>query len=184
MNTAIIKQVLLLRKVPIIILAVLFVIAAAMQIFIIFFQQPEVEKMKDLWLQSRSEDAGAGSVAGRGSRYKVALADLQKFREKIYPKSHFAKFITELYDVASKNRLELTTVTYKPTHTKDDNLILYSLNLAVSGNYLQLKRFINDLSRCNNLLVIDNVTFESQNSASDTVQLQVQITTYFKMEAQ
>ena len=184
MSIAILKQIFFLRKVPIIILAALFVIAVVLQLFITSFQQPKVDMMKTQWLKERAEEAGVGARQSRGSIYKTALGDLQKFRERIYPKSNFAKFIAELYDIASKNNLEIRTITYKPTLNKDENLLQYTLSISVGGDYLQLKRFINDLSRCNNLVVIDTVSLANQAATSGTVQLQVQITTFFKMEAQ
>lgn len=183
MNMAILKQIFLMRKVPIIILAVLFAIAIVLQTFILSFQQPKVEEFRSRWLKERADEAGGVSRKGRGIVYKTALADLQKFRERIYPKSHFAKFITELYEIASKNNLELNSISYKPTIEKGENLLKYELMISVSGNYLPLKRFINDLSRCKNPVVIDTVSLLNQGPTSGIVQLQVHITTYLKVEA-
>jgi Tfp pilus assembly protein PilO len=139
--------------------------------------------MRAQWLKERADEASGAYRQGRGSRYKAALADLQKFRDRFYPKSHFARFITELYDIASKNGLEINSISYKPTPDKDVNLLKYALNLSVSGNYLQTKRFINDLGRCKNPVIIDTVSLANQNPTSGTVKLQVQIMTYLKMEA-
>lgn len=184
MNMAILKQILVIRKLPLIILAALFAMAVVLQVFITSFQQPEVDLMKTQWLKERAAETGGIYRQSRGVVYKTALADLHKFRERIYSKNNFAKFIAELYDIAGKNGLELISVMYKPTFNKDENLFQYALSLSVSGNYLQLKRFIDDLGRSNNPLVIDTVSLANQNATSATVQLQVQISTFFKAEAQ
>lgn len=180
----IIKQIFKLRKVPMLILAALFVIAVILQAYILVYQQPKINETRVQWLKEREAEAGRGYHPGRESGYKTALADLQKFRERIYQKSDFAKFVSELYTISSKNSLIIDSITYVPTFDKESNLLQYVLTLSVSGNYLQLKRFVYDVSRSTNPLFVTSVSLVNQKTTEAAVQLKVQICTYFRMEAQ
>ena len=87
--------------------------------------------------------------------------------------------------MASKNGLELTSITYKPSLVKEDQLLNYALTLSVSGKYTQLKKFIYDLGAGNsNILVIDSIAMTASGAAAESVQLQLSITSWFTMEAQ
>lgn len=184
MNFSILKQILFLRKRTIIAIAVLFAAALSLQLFIDLYQAPRVEKLESEWMKQRELEGRTAGHQDRETLYRNGLADLEKFRAKIYPKTQFARFIGELYETASKNSLELNSITYKPSLGKEDPLLNYALTLTVSGKYTQLKRFIYDLGAGGgNILVIDSISMTASGASSDAVQLQVQITSWFKMEA-
>ena len=184
MNLSIIKQILLLRRKSLLALAVFFSATLALQLFINLYQEPGLDKLRLDWLKQRELEGRGATLQNRETIYNNGLADLQKFRERIYLKSQFAKFISELYDLASKNSLELTSITYKPTLDKEEQLLDYQLILSISGKYSQLKKFINELGSATNLLVIDSISLASSDASADTVQLQIKLTSYFRMEGQ
>lgn len=185
MNISILKQILLLRKRSFIAMAVLFAVALALQLFMSLYQTPKVEKLQAEWMQLRDQAGRGAALQDRETLYRNGLTDLVKFREKVYPKSHFARFIGELYETASRNGLELTSITYKPAIGKDNQFISFALNLTVSGRYTQLKKFIYDLGAgSGNILVIDSVAMTATGTTAESVQLQLAITSWFKMEAQ
>lgn len=183
MNWSIIKQVVLLRKWTVVAIAVLFLMALAAQLFINLYQNPKVEKLQQEWMTLREQEGRGTKYQDREALYRNGLADLAKFRERIYLKSQFAQFIGELYQTAAKDGLELVSITYKPTVNKEEQLLNYALTLAVSGKYPQLKRFIYDLcADVGNILVIDSIALTSGSASADSVQLQVQITSWFRVE--
>jgi len=184
MNINILKQIFLLRKRTLISLGLLFVAVLALQLFINLYQTPRVDKLEAEWLKLRTQEGRGAAIQDRETLYKSGLADLAKFREKVYPKDQFARFISELYETASKSGLEIVSFTYKPTLSKEDQLLNYALTLTVSGKYPQLKRFIYDLGAgSGNLLVIDSITMMASGASAETVQLQLVITSFFRMEA-
>jgi len=185
MTIAMLKQIVLLRKRSFIVIVLLFAVALALQLFINLSQIPRVEKLRAEYLQLRDQAGRGAALLDKETLYRNGLADLAKFREKLYPKSQFAKFIGELFEMASKNDLELTSITYKPLISKEVQFLNYSLTLSVSGKYSQLKKFIYDLSGGNtNILVIDSIAMTTSASTADSVQLQMSITSWFTMEAQ
>lgn len=182
MNLSIFKQVLLLRKKSVIALALVFLLSLALQVFVSLYQSPKLEKTQ-LELQKHLEAEGRGvSLQSRDTIYRNGLADLDKFYGRIYLKSHFARFISELFTLAEKNSLELSAISYKPTLNNEEQLLEYQLTVSVSGKYLNLKRFINDLGSSANIVVIDSISLASNGPSADTVQLQIQLTSLFRME--
>lgn len=185
MNIATLKQVVLLRKRSFIAVGLLFISALALQVLINLYQLPKVERLQAEWMQLREQEGRGAALQDRETLYRNGLADLAKFRGKIYPKSQFARFIGELYDMAGKSNLELASITYKPTLAKEDQLLSYALTLTVNGSYAQVKRFIYDLgSGGSNILTIDSIAMTAGGSTAEAVQLQLTISSWFKMEAQ
>lgn len=184
MNLAILKQIVAVRKKTLLLLAVVLTIAAAVQIFITNFQQPMLEKARSELLQQRQAEGRGAVLPGRDVIYRNGLNDFTKFRARIYPKNQFARFVSEIYAAVGRNNLEVSAISYKPQINKESNLLQYAMGLTVTGNYGQLKKFIIDLDNSGNVLHIDSVAFSGQTSSSDMVQLQVQFTAYFRMEAQ
>jgi len=185
MNISLLKQILMLRKRTFIVLAVLFAVALAFQLFIKLYQNPMVEKLQAESLQLREREGRGAALQDRETLYRNGLEDLAKFREKLYPKSQFVRFIGELYEMASKSGLELTSITYKPLLSKEDKLLSYALTLSVTGKYSQLKKFIYDLGSGNsNILVIDSIAMTATGPTVESIQLQLLITSWFKLEEQ
>ena len=184
MNTTTIKQILHLRKRSLIAIAILFAVAMSLQLFISLYQTAQLEQANAEWMKLRGQEGRGVALQDRETLYKNGLADLAKFRERIYPKSQFARFIGELYEKASKNDLEIVSITYKPSLVKDEKLLSYALTLSVSGKYTQLKKFIYALGAGDsNILVIDSIAIAASGAAAESVQLQLSITSWFTLEA-
>lgn len=184
MNMSILTQILQLRKRAVLVLAILLAVAVGLQLFLSLYQSSRVEELNAEWLKLREQEARGVALQDRDSLYRNGLADMAKFREAIYPKSQFARFIGELYEMTAKNGLELASISYKPTLDKEKNLLHYSLTLSVSGTYNQLKRFIYDLGAGNsNLLVVDSIAIAAAGTSAESVQLQLSITSWFAVEA-
>lgn len=185
MNIAILKQILQLRKRSFAVIGILFVVAFALQLFINLSQSPRVEKLRNEYLQLREQQGRGTALLDQETLYRNGQADLAKFREKVYPKNQFARFIGELYEMAAKNGLELTSITYKPSISKEVQLLNYSFTLTLNGSYAQLKKFIYDLGGGNtNILVIDSIAMSTSGASAESVQLQMSISSWFTMEAQ
>jgi Tfp pilus assembly protein PilO len=183
MNISLLKQILMLRKRTFIVITVLFAVALAFQLFLKLHQNPMVEKLQAELMKLREQEGRGAALQDRETLYRNGIADLAKFRERIYPKNQFVRFIGELYEMASKSGLELTSITYKPSLSKEDNLLSYALTLSVSGKYSQLKKFIYDLGSGNsNILVIDSIAMTASGPSVESVQLQLLITSWFKLE--
>ena len=184
MNREIFLQIVRIKKRPLIALFILLLIATALQIFISRYQEKRIEQLSVEWVKHREEVKRGAALVDRETLYKNGLADLAKFQARVYPKAQFARFIGELYDIAERDSLELTSITYKPSLNKEEQLLSYAMTLSVSGMYPNLKKFISDLGASGNLLTIDSVAMSASSSSPDAVQLQILITSFFKVDAQ
>ena len=182
MTMAILFQILEVKKRSLIILAILLAVAVLLQLFISLYQEKRVEIAAGEWSKYREEQKLGAALTDRETVYKNGIADLLKFRERIYPKHQFARFLGELYQTAAQDSLDLSGISYKPSLLKEERLLSYAMTLSVSGRYPNLKKFISDLGSSSNILTIDSVSFTYSGAASDSVNLQVLITAYFKVE--
>jgi type IV pilus assembly protein PilO len=192
MKFTILKQIMIMRKKTLYAVVTLFVAALSSQLFINLYQNPRVEKLQTEWIKLREQEGRGALLQDRETLYKNGISDLARFRERVYPKSQFARYIGDLYDLGAKNSLEIDSITYKPLLNKDDKSLLkkddkmlsYALSLTVSGRYPQLKKFIYDLGSNGNIQVINSISMVAANTpASAAVQLQLQMTSYFNLEA-
>jgi len=192
MNFSILKQIMIMRKKSLYALVFLFGIALSSQLFINLYQNPRVEKLQAEWMKLREQEGRGALLIDRETLYRNGIVDLNKFNERVYPKNQFARYIGELYELGAKNSLEIASITYKPllkkdekaALNKDDKFLSYALSLTVSGKYPQLKKFIYDLGSNGNIQVINAISMVAANSPTATVvQLQLQMTSYFNVEA-
>lgn len=184
MTREIFLQILQIKKRSLIALLILLLIAVALQLFISEYQDKRIAQLSTEWVKHREAEKRGAALVDRGTLYKNGLADLAKFRERVYPKTQFARFIGELYDVAARDSLELTSITYKPSLNKEEQLLSYAMTLSVSGMYPNLKKFISDLGASGNFLTIDSVAMSASSTSPDAVQLQILITSFFKVDVQ
>lgn len=182
MNLTIIKQIAMVRKKSLLVLAGGALLGIVTSLIISTYQQPRLAKAKSEWLQQNAAEKRGVAELSRDEVYKIGQGDLAKFKARIYPKTHFARFVGELYETAGKHGLEVSSIAYTPENTKESKLLQYSFDIAVVGNYNQLKMFLNDLDLSVNLLHIDSISFSSQGNNSDLVKLQVKSTAYFRRE--
>lgn len=184
MSREVLLQILRTKKRTLIVLLILLLIASALQFFITQYQEKRIEQLSIEWSKHREEEKRGAALIDRETLYKNGLEDLKKFRARIYPKAQFARFIGELYDIAARNSLELSSIAYKPSLNKEEQLLSYAMTLSVSGMYPNLKKFISDLGASGNLLTIDSVAMTASGTSPDGVQLQVVITSFFRMDVQ
>ena len=183
MKFTILKQIMAMRRKTLIAVASLFAIALSFQLFLNMYQNPKVDKLQAEWMKLREQEGRGVLLQDRETLYRNGISDIARFRERVYPKSQFAKYIGELYDLGAKNSLEIDSITYKPSLNKDDKLLSYAIILTVSGKYPQLKKFIYDLGTHGNIQVINSVSMVAANTpAAAVVQLQLHLTSYFNME--
>lgn len=182
MTIAILLQVLEVKKRSLILLTIMLVVAVLLQLYISLYQEKRLDKAVVEWSRYREEQKLGAALFDRETVYKNGIADLVKFREKVYPKHQFARFVGELYHMAAQDTLDLSGISYKPTALKDEKLLSYAMTLSVSGRYPNLKKFISDLGSSGNIMTIDSVSLTSSGAATDLVNLQVMVTAYFRVE--
>jgi len=168
------------RRIIFIFVLILIMINIGLYIYSSTYLEPHLADLQKKWSDKRLLAAG-GSVADAAAVYRQGTSDLAAWRERIYPKKDFAKYIGELFETATNNTLKVGAITYKPEPVKDEKLIAYSIGFNVSGKYAAIKSFIADIERFREIAVINNISLNGS-ATEESVDLKLQLTAYFRLE--
>ena len=170
------------RKKTFILILVLLLGNALLYFYISSIQQARIETMQNNLLDLRRQNTGGG--ASMVSVYNQGIKDLAVFNSMIAPKKEFIRVVGELYDTAANNNLQIENIGYKPELLKEGGFLVYTFSFNVSGSYAAIKSFISDIGRFRELLFIDHLGLSSSSATQESVNLKIQLSAYFKPEAQ
>ena len=116
---------------------------------------------------------------GMDGKLKQASTDIADFYKMRFPVQYSA-VSEELGKLAAANGVQIAAVKYDDKDAPVEGLRKLSLELALSGSYLQEVKFINALERDKLFFVIDGVTLGEQQG---NVRLQLKVETYLRTGA-
>ncbi len=161
----------------ILILSVLIVINVSCIGFRSFYQMPKLIDLQEKWFALRQGGGSKDLI----TKYQKGISDLQTWEKRISLKQDFVRVVGELFELAANNSLKVNQVTYKPTQMKNERLLAYSINFNVIGRYVGVKKFIADLAKSKEMLVINAISLSNNDNTKESVSLNIQLTTYFRM---
>jgi type IV pilus assembly protein PilO len=159
---------------------ILIVINIGLYIYSSTYLEPHLVELQKKWSEKRLLAAG-GPVLDATVVYRQGTSDLATWRERIYSKKDFARFIGDLFETATNNSLKVGAITYKPEPIKDEKLIAYSIGFNVSGKYAAIKSFIADIERFREIAMISNISLNGS-ATEESVDMKLQLTAYFRLE--
>jgi len=142
---------------------------------------PELERVQSDWFAKRQEQA-AGQKLKAADRYRSGNRDLAAFRQRLIPKSGFPAFLSDLFQTARNNSLQLKSVSYKPAVVKEEAVVAYGIEVTVAGRYAAVKSFLADLARYPQIVTLDSVVLSNSSRTEEAVELKVLLTAYLKQE--
>jgi type IV pilus assembly PilO-like protein len=183
METAAIRHIYSSYKKIVIAIVVLFVMNIAMQYYISVIQS---EQLSILYAdaQKRLTKDHIEKVRADAAKAEKALSDLDNWRNSIYAKRDFARYVGELLDIVTGNNLAVSSITYKPAVVDNNKLLSYQIRMAISGKYRPIKNLLGDLQRLKNATIVNDVTLDNSSLTEENVQLNLALTTYFRTEEQ
>ncbi len=145
------------------------------------FDLIEVGSSKSDELHSRQTqlavlEAQTAPLRGLDKKVEASRAAIKEFMAKRVP-ANYSTIATSLGDVAVKNGVRLTRVTYgkgKP----DNELTEVPIDASIGGEYTSVLRFINGLERDENFFVVRGMTLTGQQGG--TVNLRLQVSTWMR----
>ena len=140
-------------------------------------------QIEQIDLQQQLRQRPADPAAHDRAQSELLAADLRQFQELIPEKQQFSDFLGELFTMAERSGLDIQQINYAPKVDQDSGLLAYGLNFSVHGTYAQLKNFVQLLENSPRLLIIERIGLSGSEQAGtelSDVQLQLQLTTYFK----
>jgi type IV pilus assembly protein PilO len=180
MKTNAYVQIIKARRNIFIFIFILIMINIGLYLYSSTYLEPHLVDLQKKWSDKRLLAAG-GPVVDATVVYRHGISDLATWRERIYPKKDFARFIGELFETATNNTLKVGAITYKPEPVKDEKLIAYTIGFNVSGKYAAIKSFIADIERFKEIAVINNISLNGS-ATEESVDMKLQLTAYFRLE--
>jgi type IV pilus assembly protein PilO len=123
-----------------------------------------------------------GGVVPGAVGYREAREKIDRFHRSLLSKDQLTVFLSEVYSLARSAGLDIDRISYDPEHVREQNLLRYTLNFSVAGDYAQIKKFIRSLERSGSIMILGKVNLSGEQADKDRVSLRLQLTTYFMSE--
>jgi Tfp pilus assembly protein PilO len=171
-------------------LAVALLLNAALYILVVYplsrkaagGEQESAAATQALNAARRDNAAARATVAGKSQ----ADIELGKFYSAVLPPDlGGARRITflRIEQLAAKSGLRLERETSDPKPQRDSSLVRFTYTATLSGDYPDVRRFIHDLETAPEFLVLENVELSQNETADRSLNLTVQIATYYRAGA-
>jgi len=137
--------------------------------------EPRQQELRDSWAQLKARE----NAPWRGLDKKIPIAQRQIedfYRDRL--PSEDSSISSDLGRVASENGVSLSSVKYTPKDPGLAGLERVEIDADVSGDYVQLVRFINALERNRLFFMVDDL--ELGNEQQGNVKLQIKVETYLR----
>jgi Tfp pilus assembly protein PilO len=133
------------------------------------------QQLRQLWMTLKSRE----SAPWRGLDKKIPVAQKQidDFYRNRFPAKDSAISV-DLGKVAASSGVRMSSVKYKQKDAELDGLQRVEVEADLTGNYLQLVRFINELERNQLFFIVDDLQLGSQQNG--IVKLQIKLETYLR----
>jgi Tfp pilus assembly protein PilO len=165
-------------KLTLAVLALLDVAAAAVLLSpLVGSARSRNDEMKQLWKELQTKTREVEPLRGFDQKILLARQQIDAFYKDRLPAQDSA-ISAEVGKLASASGARIGQIRYKPKDPEPVGLRPIVIDAELSGDYLQVVRFINALERDNLLFIIDSV--ELGNAQGGTVRLQMKLETYLK----
>ena len=168
------------RRKSLVALLLLFVLDAGLILYSYYVQAPKIDTLYSTWSQKRASLAQR-KLTSEAEIYRRGEHDIAEFNASIPPKRDFVRLIGKLYDAAAKNDLKVGAITYKPSMVKGRPLYDFSISVLVTGKYANIKRFIGEVNRDREMLIVDGISLASS-LIDESVRLKMDMTVFMKQE--
>jgi hypothetical protein len=138
------------------------------------------EEMKQLWKELQVRTREVEPLRGLDKKIVVARQQIDDFYKNRLPAQDSA-ISQEVGKLASQSGVKIGGIKYTSKDPEQVGLRRVVVEADLSGEYLQLVRFINALERDNLLFIIDSV--ELGGAQGGAVKLQMRLETYLKAGA-
>ncbi|MDH3973839.1 MAG: type 4a pilus biogenesis protein PilO [Deltaproteobacteria bacterium] len=142
----------------------------------------EADKMRKEYLSLREEESqlrkNMHETIKLAESIRQARIDLKEFIDSLPPESATSKIRSELYRIARKSGISISSVKYSLPDYKNGDLVKYDISFPVSGSYRKIRRFIYRLESMPYLMSINGLALTSGKKRG--VSVTIKISTYLK----
>ncbi len=139
---------------------------------------PGLEKDQATLIQRQAAQR-ALAVEKPGQALSDASDPLEQFYRQVADYESFPEFLKQLYLYSRDSGLNIERIAYRPEKTDLRTVLRYQLDFSVTGQYLQIKKFIQALENWSQLVVVEQVKLTGQKPERDEVVLSIRLAAYF-----
>jgi len=143
-------------------------------------EQSRKQQKESLWRQLQTKNREVAPLRGLDKKAAVASQHINDFYKDRLPAQNSA-MSAEFGKLASQNGVKIFQVRYKEEDPEPDGLRPLTAEADLSGDYLQLVRFINALERDKMFFNVNSVTLGGEQNGP--VKLQMKLETYLRTGA-
>ncbi|SRR5216684_661308 len=143
-------------------------------------EQSRKQQKESLWRQLQTKNREVAPLRGLDKKVAVASQQINDFYNDRLPAQNSA-MSAEFGKLASQNGVKIFQVRYKEEDPEPDGLRPLTAEADLSGDYLQLVRFINALERDKMFFNVNSVTLGGEQNGP--VKLQMKLETYLRTGA-
>ena len=107
-----------------------------------------------------------------------AGSNLSTFYQSLPPEQNAVKQLEKIYSAADRESLHLTKGEYKFTREKSGNLGRYQVTLPVTGNYIQIRKFIAKVMNSETSVALDGVSFRRESVGGTDLEAKIQFSLF------
>ncbi|NOU26022.1 MAG: type 4a pilus biogenesis protein PilO [Methylotenera sp.] len=156
---------------------ILIICAMILLTFSLTYQQNKLEKLKvDMADMQRGDEMKA-------NRSTDTVSQLELYENLILPnKSELPNVIEYIHTVAKKNNIYFDNVEYKFSDLTLIQSQSYEVTFPASGNYLNVRKFIQEVSRLDHGIVLKNIELSRDNNQINEIDALFEFSIYLKNE--
>jgi Tfp pilus assembly protein PilO len=149
-----------------IILSLLFLIDIAGYCVIVRPHRRELKDLKEM-LHNKTENhkiknIEVSTLPDSQTYVNRSREQIEKFNTILPDKDELARIIGELFSFIDKENMALKKVTYQPKQIREVNLLDYSANFTITGDYTSVKRLLNKIEWSTNLFSMKKLHLEKK----------------------
>lgn len=134
-------------------------------------------QLDQLWTELQQKTRQVEPLRGMDQKVVLAREEIDDFYKERIPAQDSAIF-GEIGKVAAQNGVKVDQAKSKVDDPEPIGLRAVNVEVDLSGNYLQLVKFVNALERDKMFFILDSVTLGAEQTG--TVKLQLKLETYLK----
>ena len=108
------------------------------------------------------------------------LAKIKAFSDSLPDDKEIVALVSRLTKLGTKLNLKIPGVHYAPLKTDPNGYKNLVITFSVTGNYSDMRKFIYELENMGKLMYIESLTMRKNSSDKESMNIDLQVTTYFK----
>ncbi len=135
-------------------------------------------ELNQLWSELQTKTRQVEPLSHLDQKVLAADKQIVEFYKKRFP-SQDSQIATDLGKIAAENGVAIEQAKYKERDAETVNLLPVDVDAELSGNYVQLAKFINSLERSDTLFIINSIELGGERNGP--IRLHMRLETYLKV---